>query len=152
VLNEFKHYIMKAYGGMDIQIHIFLTSALVGGEWSVSRPAALSPGKEPEVPIIQEGWWTPEPIWTIWRRQNSWPYQDTKSDPSVVHPVASRYTDCSTLFICTIISFNKTYRSIFLLATCSFRITRLYDSSRIGVIPNAVSVDENFRNPPHLET
>jgi hypothetical protein len=25
---------MKVYGGVDAQIHIFLTSALVGGEWS----------------------------------------------------------------------------------------------------------------------
>jgi hypothetical protein len=38
---------MKAYGGIDVQIHIFLTSALIGGEWSASRPAALPPGKEP---------------------------------------------------------------------------------------------------------
>jgi hypothetical protein len=28
---------MKVYGGVDVQIHIFLTSALAGGEWSVSR-------------------------------------------------------------------------------------------------------------------
>jgi hypothetical protein len=31
--------------------------------------------------------------WTIWRRENSWPYRDSNSDPSVVQPVASRYTD-----------------------------------------------------------
>jgi hypothetical protein len=29
---------MKAYGGMDVQIHIFLTSTLAGGEWSAWRP------------------------------------------------------------------------------------------------------------------
>jgi hypothetical protein len=29
---------MKAYGGMYVYIHIFLASALVGGEWSASRP------------------------------------------------------------------------------------------------------------------
>jgi hypothetical protein len=29
---------MKTYGGVDVQIHIFLTLALVGGEWSASRP------------------------------------------------------------------------------------------------------------------
>jgi hypothetical protein len=29
---------MKAYGGVDVQIHILLTSALVGVVWSVSRP------------------------------------------------------------------------------------------------------------------
>jgi hypothetical protein len=32
-----KHYAMKTYGGVDVQIHVFLTSALVGGEWSASR-------------------------------------------------------------------------------------------------------------------
>jgi hypothetical protein len=37
---------MKMYGGLDVYIHIFLTSALAGGEWSASRP-----GKEPLVPI-----------------------------------------------------------------------------------------------------
>jgi hypothetical protein len=34
---------MKAYGGVDVSIHVPLTSALAGGEWS----AALRPGKEP---------------------------------------------------------------------------------------------------------
>jgi hypothetical protein len=35
---------MKAYGGVDVQIHIFLTSALVGGEWSTSHPGRFTPG------------------------------------------------------------------------------------------------------------
>jgi hypothetical protein len=34
---------MKVYGGVDIYIHIFLTSALVGGEWSASRPSHFTP-------------------------------------------------------------------------------------------------------------
>jgi hypothetical protein len=29
---------------VDIQIHILLTSALVGGEWSASRPVRFAPG------------------------------------------------------------------------------------------------------------
>jgi hypothetical protein len=29
---------MKAYGGLNVYTQIFLTSALVGGEWSTSRP------------------------------------------------------------------------------------------------------------------
>jgi hypothetical protein len=29
---------MKVYGGVDIYIQIFLTSALVEGEWPASRP------------------------------------------------------------------------------------------------------------------
>jgi hypothetical protein len=34
---------MKAYGGVDAQIHISLTSALAGGEWSSSRPGSIIP-------------------------------------------------------------------------------------------------------------
>jgi hypothetical protein len=36
---------MKAYGGVDVQIHIFLTSVLAGGEWSASRTGRLTPGE-----------------------------------------------------------------------------------------------------------
>jgi hypothetical protein len=36
---------MKAYGGVDVQVHIFLTSALAGGEWSGSRPGRFTPGR-----------------------------------------------------------------------------------------------------------
>jgi hypothetical protein len=34
---------MKAYGGVDVYIHIFLTSALAGGEWSASRLCRFTP-------------------------------------------------------------------------------------------------------------
>jgi hypothetical protein len=37
---------MKAYGGVDVLIHIFLTSALVGGEWPSSRPGRCTPGEK----------------------------------------------------------------------------------------------------------
>jgi hypothetical protein len=36
---------MDAYGGVDIEIHIFLTSALAGGGWSASRPCRFTPGE-----------------------------------------------------------------------------------------------------------
>jgi hypothetical protein len=84
---------MKVYGGVDVQSHIFLVSALVGGEWPASRPSRFTPGEKPPVPIAQEVVWTPEPVWTTWRTENSWPYLYSNSDPSVVQPVASRYTD-----------------------------------------------------------
>jgi hypothetical protein len=35
---------MKVYGGADVYIHIFLTSALAGGEWSASRLGRFTPG------------------------------------------------------------------------------------------------------------
>jgi hypothetical protein len=34
---------MKTYGGVDVKIHVFLTLALVGGEWSASRPNRFAP-------------------------------------------------------------------------------------------------------------
>jgi hypothetical protein len=33
-----KHHATKPYGEVEIQIQLFLTSALDGGEWSASRP------------------------------------------------------------------------------------------------------------------
>jgi hypothetical protein len=36
---------MKVYGGVDVEVHIFLTSALVGGEWSASGHGRFTPGE-----------------------------------------------------------------------------------------------------------
>jgi hypothetical protein len=37
---------MKAYGGVDVQIQIFLASAIVGGEWSASCSSRFNPGEK----------------------------------------------------------------------------------------------------------
>jgi hypothetical protein len=42
---------MKAYGGVDVEIHIFLTLTLVGGEWSPSRPGRYNLGERAPGPI-----------------------------------------------------------------------------------------------------
>jgi hypothetical protein len=34
---------------------------------------------------------------TVWSRENVVHYQDSNSDPPVVHPTASRYTYCATV-------------------------------------------------------
>jgi hypothetical protein len=39
------HYAMKTYGGVLLKTHIFLTSALVGGERSASLPSRFNPGE-----------------------------------------------------------------------------------------------------------
>jgi hypothetical protein len=39
------YYAMKAYVGLDVYIHIFLTSALGRGEWSASRTGRFTPGE-----------------------------------------------------------------------------------------------------------
>jgi hypothetical protein len=36
---------MKTYGGVDVKIHVFLTSAPAGGEWSALRPCHFTPGE-----------------------------------------------------------------------------------------------------------
>jgi hypothetical protein len=47
---------MKAYGAVDVQSHIFLTSALVGGEWSVSRPGRFTSGERVPGTHRMGGW------------------------------------------------------------------------------------------------
>jgi hypothetical protein len=42
---------MKTYGGVDLYIYVFLTSALGGSEWSDSRPSRLTNGEELPVPM-----------------------------------------------------------------------------------------------------
>jgi hypothetical protein len=84
---------MKAHGVVDVYIHVFLTSALVGCEWSFSRPGRFTPGKEPPEPIGKECGRTPGRVWTTWRIKNYFPHRDSNYDPSVDQPVASRYTN-----------------------------------------------------------
>jgi hypothetical protein len=45
--------------GMDVQVHVFFTFALVGGEWSSSRPAALPPGERARGTHCVGGWVDP---------------------------------------------------------------------------------------------
>jgi hypothetical protein len=40
-----------------VYTHVFLTSALVAGEWSASRPGRFTP-----VPIGWEAGWSPDPV------------------------------------------------------------------------------------------
>jgi hypothetical protein len=47
---------MKAYGGVDVYIHIFLTSALVGGEWSASRLGRFTHGERDPSNHWIRGW------------------------------------------------------------------------------------------------
>jgi hypothetical protein len=50
---------MKAYGGVDVQIHILLTSALAGGEWSASLHCRFTPGERIHGTYLIGGWVNP---------------------------------------------------------------------------------------------
>jgi hypothetical protein len=71
-------------------MHGFLTLALVGDEWSASRP-----GKSPHYPLdrrlgrpqSQSG------------RYGEMKIRDSNSDPSVVLPISRHYTDCTALVV-----------------------------------------------------
>jgi hypothetical protein len=83
-------------GGMH-RSTFFLTSALVGGEWSASRFCRFTPGERAPCTHWIGGWVNPRAVLDNVEKRNSWPHRDTNSDPSVVQPVASRYTDYAIL-------------------------------------------------------
>jgi hypothetical protein len=81
---------MKAYGRVDVYIHIFLTSALVRGEWSTSRPGRFTFRERAPSTHWIGGWLDQEPVWKMWSREDSLFYGDSNSNPSVIQSVASR--------------------------------------------------------------
>jgi hypothetical protein len=79
---------MNTYGEVDVQTQIFLTSALVGGEWLALRPGLFTPEESAPGNHSIECWVAPGTVWTTLRRENSWPYWDSNSETSIVQPVA----------------------------------------------------------------
>jgi hypothetical protein len=71
---------MKTYGGVDVLTHVFLASALVGGERSASRPGRFTPGERVPVPIGLEAGWAPESVWATLRTENCCPPRDSNPD------------------------------------------------------------------------
>jgi hypothetical protein len=50
---------MKAYEGVNVLIHIFVPSALAGGEWSASRTGLFTPGERAPSTHWIGGWVDP---------------------------------------------------------------------------------------------
>jgi hypothetical protein len=69
-------------------MHIFLTLALVGGEWSASRPGCFTPGTH------WIGSWV-DPRASLDDMEKI--LDPTRTPNSAVQPVASHYTDCAIL-------------------------------------------------------
>jgi hypothetical protein len=85
---------METYGGLDVYIHVFLTSALVGGECSASRPGRFTPVEKSHRTHWIGGWAGPGTGMDDVEIRKILPYRD--SNHSAVQPVASRYTDCAS--------------------------------------------------------
>jgi hypothetical protein len=83
---------MKAYGGSGCIGPHFLTSALAGGECSASRPCRFTPGERASVTHWIGGWVGPRASLDVEKRKFL-TLPGLELDPSVVQPVASRYTD-----------------------------------------------------------
>jgi hypothetical protein len=121
----------RRLGGEEVQLLLILDLGIRWGEWSGSRPGrALTPGKGPTVPTVQEAGWAPEPVWTPRPVENSSRLcRGSNLDCPVVQPVARHYTDWASRLTSTGLQgaiWQKTV--IFILAAM---ITRNIPNSRI---------------------
>jgi hypothetical protein len=81
---------MKTYEGVDVEIHIFFTSALVGGEWSASRPGRFTPEERiPPYPLDRVG--GPQSRSGRYREEKNLALAGNRNQAA--QPVTRRYTD-----------------------------------------------------------
>jgi hypothetical protein len=79
---------MKVSGGVDVQIHIVLTSVLVGGEWSASCSDRFTPGTH-----CTGGWVGSRAGLDDVEKRKFLILLGLELRP--LQPIASRYTDCA---------------------------------------------------------
>jgi hypothetical protein len=72
---------MKAYGEMDVLVRVFLTSALVGGEWSALRPCRFTPVERASDTHWIGGWVGPRTG-----------LGDIRRDENILDPIGARTT------------------------------------------------------------
>jgi hypothetical protein len=83
---------MKAYGGVDVYIHTFLISVLAGGEQSASRPGGFTPEERAPGTHWIGLWVDPRAGLDDVEKRKFFTLPGFELRPSVVQPVASRYT------------------------------------------------------------
>jgi hypothetical protein len=82
---------MKTYGGVDVEIQIFLTSAL--GERSASLPGRFTASEGAPDTYWIEGYLGPRICLDDVERKMSYPYCNPNSNPMALHPTANRYSE-----------------------------------------------------------
>jgi hypothetical protein len=86
---------MKMYGGVGVQIYVFLTLALAGGVWSASHPSHFTPGERASGTLWIGGWVDPRTGQDDVERRQILPLPGFELDLSTIQPVASHYADCA---------------------------------------------------------
>jgi hypothetical protein len=84
---------VKAYWDVDVWIHIFLTSALAGGERSASRPCRFIHDERTPGTHWIVGWVYPRAGLNDVEKRQFLTLPGNELRPSVVQPVAIHYTD-----------------------------------------------------------
>jgi hypothetical protein len=98
---------MKTYEGVDVYTQAFLTSALAGGEWSATRPGRFNTEERATITHFIGGWVGPRTGLKDVEKILA-PTGTQTPDPSVIQPVACRYTDCAQEYK----QINKSSRTI----------------------------------------
>jgi hypothetical protein len=85
---------MKAYWGVEVWLHAFLTSALDGGKLSASRSGRFTPRERaPDTHWIGD-WVDPQsPSGRGGEEKNSQPCWESNPRTPLIQPVAQHYTD-----------------------------------------------------------
>jgi len=65
-----KHHTSMTYGGVETELHVYLSSVLDECEWAASCPQALYSRRKwlPPVYISQKDGWAPEPFCKLWQQ------------------------------------------------------------------------------------
>jgi hypothetical protein len=90
-----KQHAMKTYQGVAVEIHVFLTSALVRGEWSASCPGHFTPEERAPGTHWIGGWVGPRTSLDDIQNRKFLTLLGLKHQTLVIQPVASRYNNCA---------------------------------------------------------
>jgi hypothetical protein len=89
-----KYHAMKTIGGVEVQLHAFLTSALDGGEWSASHPGCFTPGERaPGTHCIGGGVGSRAILDMVVKKKIPSPHQKLNPRTPIVQPIAQCYTN-----------------------------------------------------------
>jgi hypothetical protein len=81
-------------GGVEVEIHAYLTSALDGGKWSASLPGRFTPKER--APGTHWIWGRVNPravLDAVVKRKIPSPRRESNPSTPIVQPVAQRYTN-----------------------------------------------------------